>query len=165
MYGESVERVRGDRQTERWMGRTLLFFALTLAICFITPRDASATSATSTVPTAAQSGRGGGYQRAPQRQSRKSSIDVRVARISGRLNLNEVQRVDLKKLLERQQAESKRLWDDQEIAPMDRMTKLRLLQEDTQKKFQALLSEEQRKKYDQLLQPASRQNPPPQENK
>jgi hypothetical protein len=162
MYRNVGRSVRCNRQTRKWVARTFPFFALTLAICFITRRDASATSATSRTSTV-QAGRGGGYQRSPQRRSRKSSIDARVARLSERLNLNEVQRVDLKKLLESQQVQSKRLWDNQEIAPMDRMTRLRLLQEDTQKQFHALLTEEQRKKYDQLLQQASGQNPP-QEN-
>jgi hypothetical protein len=162
MYRSVRRSGRCNRQTRNWVARTFPFFTLALAICFIAPRAACATSAPSSAaaPRAVQSGRGGGYQ---QRRSRKSSIDVRVARISGRLNLNESQRVELKKLLERQQVESKRLWNDQGIAPMDRMTKLRVLQEDTQKKFHALLTEEQRKKYDQLLQPASGQNPP-QEN-
>ena len=164
MYRNVGRSVGCKRQTRQWVARTFPFFTLTLAVCLLTPRDASATSATSTAaPRAVQSGRGGGYQRSPQRRSRKSSIDARVARLSERLNLNEVQRVDLKKLLESQQVQSKRLWDNQEIAPMDRMTELRVLQEDTQKKFHALLTEEQRKKYDQLLQQASGQNPP-QEN-
>jgi len=91
-------------------------------------------------------------------------MDARVERLGKQLDLNEVQRFNLKKLLENQQAESDRLWNDQKIEPMDRMTRLRALQDNTRKQFEALLTEAQRKKYDELLQQVSHQSPSQQDS-
>jgi hypothetical protein len=65
--------------------------------------------------------------------------------------LNDVQKFDVRKILENGQAESRRLWADQKMAPMDRMIKLRTVREDAQKQFHAVLTEEQRKTYDEYL--------------
>ena len=154
-------RVGINRQTGKCIGRTFLFFALTLATCFVTSRDASATSVSSAAPKAVQAGRGDGY---PRGKFARPSIDARVERLARQLNLNQVQQFDVKKLLERQRAEVNRLWDDQVISPIERVNKLRALHEDTQQQFHALLTEEQRKKYDQLPKRRSRHNPPQQEN-
>jgi hypothetical protein len=75
-----------------------------------------------------------------------------VERIGKQLDLNEAQRLELKKLLESQQTQVDQLWNDQRLAPVDRMTRLRTLQEDTQERFHALLTGEQQKKYDRLVQ-------------
>jgi len=161
MYRNARRRVGVNRQTGKWIGRTFLFFALTLATCFVTSRDASATSVSSAAPKAVQAGRGDGY---PRGKFARPSIDARVERLARQLNLNQVQQFDVKKLLERQRAEVNRLWDDQVISPIERVNKLRALHEDTQQQFHALLTEEQRKKYDQLPKRRSRHNPPQQEN-
>jgi Spy/CpxP family protein refolding chaperone len=163
MYRNVRRRVGVNRQTGKWIGRTFLFFASTLATCLVTSRDASATSVSSAAPKAGQAGRGGDYPRVPQRRFARPSIDARAERLARQLNLNEVQQFELKKLLERQRAEVNRLWDDQVVSPIDRVNKLRALHEDTQEQFRALLTEEQRKKYDQLRNggPAT---PPQQEN-
>src|ERR1700730_17610164 len=152
MYRNVPRRVRVYRQTGKWIGRTVVLLALTLATCFVTSRHACTTSA------APQAGGGGGYPRAPQSGFKRSSIDQRVERLARQLNLNEVQRLHVKKLLERHQAEVNRLWDDQVISPIDRVSKLRLLHEDIRQQFHALLNEEQRKKYEQLLQQGAHQN-------
>jgi Spy/CpxP family protein refolding chaperone len=153
MYRDVLQRMRA--QTEKWVARTALLLALTLPLCLLASGNASSTTTTTATPTTVQAGRGGGYHRSPRRHSGKSSIDARVERISKQLDLSEVQRVDLKKLLESQQTESTRLWNDQKIEPMDRMSKLRALRDNAQKQFEALLTEEQRKKYDELRQRAA----------
>ena len=66
------------------------------------------------------------------------------------LNLSQVQRVQTRKILDDGQEESLRLWNDQQLAPIDRMVKLRSVREDAQKKFRALLTKEQQAKYNQI---------------
>lgn len=122
---------------------------------------ASATTSTRPASATGLQSMHGAPQRAG-RPPRKSAIDSRVARLGTQLNLNDVQRFDLKRLLETQQAEANRLWNNQEIDPMQRMTRLRNLQEDTHKRFSALLTEEQRKKYEQLREKAARAAAQPQ---
>jgi hypothetical protein len=141
---------------------SLPVLALTFTIGFCTGNTALAASTPSVNPAPPripQTGRGT-FQGPGQRNARKSSIDSRVTRVGTQLNLNDVQRFDLKRLLEAQQAEANRLWSNQDIDPIERMAKLRALQDVTQKRFNALLTEEQRKKYDQLRQKASQQTTP-----
>ncbi|HVO61597.1 MAG TPA: hypothetical protein VMT53_11715 [Terriglobales bacterium] len=104
-----------------------------------------------------------GSPRPLSRAQRKNPTDAQVDRVTKRLDLSEVQRFDLKKLLENDRTESKRLWDDQQIAPIDRMTKLRTLHDNTRKQFRALLTREQQAKYDVILQQAARADAPPQD--
>jgi hypothetical protein len=84
-------------------------------------------------------------------QAKKSVIDKRLESLTEQLNLSQVQRVQTRKILEDGQAESLHLWSDQQIAPIDRMVKLRSIREDAHKRFRALLTEEQRIKYDQIF--------------
>jgi len=130
-------------------------FVLALMACPLLPAQVPATRAprNASVTTAFGSGRGGGYQRPRQHgQPQKSVVDRRLEALTQQLDLNEVQRFDTRKILESGQLEAKRLWDDQAISPIDRMTKLRSLRENSQKQFRALLTEQQRAKYDQILQ-------------
>jgi hypothetical protein len=110
------------------------------------------------VPTPSRT-RSAGTQRANQRMPQKSAIDRRIEILTKELNLNEVQRFDTRKILERGQTESQKLWADQQIAPIDRMIKLRAIREDSQKQFQALLTGEQRQKYQVYLQQQSVRGP------
>jgi hypothetical protein len=96
------------------------------------------------------------------RMQTKNPIDAQVDRVTKRLDLSEVQRFDLRKLLENDRTQSKRLWDDQQIAPMDRMLKLRTLHDNTRKQFRVLLTREQQAKYDAILQQAARVDAPQQ---
>ncbi len=129
--------------------------ALTLMACSFSvaqaplpriPQNASVTRALG-------SGHGAGYQRqTQQRQPQKAVIDRRLETLTQQLDLNEVQRFDTRKILESGQVEAKRLWAEPAMSPIDRMTKLRALRENSQKQFRALLTEQQRTKYDQILQ-------------
>jgi hypothetical protein len=162
MYRDVLQRMKA--QTENWVARTALFLAFTLSPCLLASGKASSTTTTTATPTTVQSGRGGGYQRSPRHRPAKSSVDGQVERIGKQLDLNESQRLALKKLLEGQQIESTRLWNDQNIEPMDRMSKLRALRDNTQKRFTTLLTEEQRKKYDDLRHRAAEANAAAQES-
>ena len=101
-----------------------------------------------------------GSPRPLSRAQKKNPIDAQVDRVNKRLALSEVQRFDLRKLLENDRTESKRLWDNQQIAPIDRMTKLRTLHDNTRKQFRALLTRDQQSKYDTILQQAARADAP-----
>lgn len=145
---------------------SLLLFLLAIAFAIIPGSAFAASTANGQAPAAGPRLPQPRFQR-PGRQgtARVSSIDRRVARLGTQLGLNDVQRFDLKRLLETQQAETNRLWNNQEIDPIDRMTRLRILQENTRKRFNALLTEEQRKKYEQLRQKAAQPAPQPQASK
>jgi hypothetical protein len=82
----------------------------------------------------------------------RSLIDNRVDSLTRQVGLDENQRKETRTILETGQAEANRLWSDQQISPIDRMTKLHQLRDDSQNKFRALLTPAQRTKYDQLLQ-------------
>ncbi len=103
------------------------------------------------------------FSRNLPRTQKKNSVDTQVDRVTKRLNLSEVQRLDLRKLLEHDHAESKLLWDDQQINPIDRMTRLRTLHDGTRSQFRALLTREQQAKYDAILQQNARVDAPPQQ--
>jgi hypothetical protein len=133
-----------------------LFLAFSATICLWAQANVS-TSAKAVGPTPIQ--RNGLRQRQFQRVSKRSRIEAQVERVGKRLDLSETQRLDLRKILESQQAQSNRLWGDQKIPALDRMTQLRALQENTRNQFRAILSREQRQQYDDLLQQQeSRQN-------
>jgi periplasmic protein CpxP/Spy len=90
------------------------------------------------------------------RRPGKSRIDTRLESLTKQLRLDENQRKETRMILETGQAEANRLWSDQQISPIDRMTKLHQLREDSRNKFRALLTPEQRTKYDQMLQNMTR---------
>jgi hypothetical protein len=124
--------------------------AVALSICFLAAGTSSSTAMES-ARGEAQSGRGGGYNSAARHRFSHLTIDQRVEQIGQRLELNDGQRTELKKLLENQQTQADKLWNDAQLAPGDRRAKLLTLQEDTQKHFYSLLVGEQRKKYDNLV--------------
>lgn len=84
-------------------------------------------------------------------QAKQNAIDKRLQSLTKELGLSQAQRAQTKKILEDGQAESLHLWSDQQIAPIDRMVKLRSIRQDAHQKFRALLTEEQRTKYDQIF--------------
>lgn len=84
-------------------------------------------------------------------QAKKTVIDKRLESLTKELNLSQVQRAQTRKILEQGQEESLHLWNDQQIAPIDRMVKLRSIREDAQKQFRALLTKDQLAKYDEIV--------------
>jgi hypothetical protein len=144
--------LRGFSLTRTWI------FALSLALCLL-EAHAVTVSSRPTVTAGVRAQHGTAVQRpGQQRQAQKSKIDTRVEILTKLLALNDVQRFDLRKILESGQSEAKRLWNDQQIAAIDRMLKLRELREQAQKQFHALLTEDQRKKYDEYFQRETQAN-------
>jgi hypothetical protein len=84
-------------------------------------------------------------------QAKKTVIDRRLESLTKELNLSQVQRAQTMKILEEGQEESLHLWNDQQLAPIDRMVRLRSIREDAQKKFRALLTRDQQTKYDEIV--------------
>ncbi len=81
-------------------------------------------------------------------QAKKSVIERRLEGLTSELNLSQVQRGKTRKILDDGEAESMRIWNDQKLAPIDRMVKLRSVRQEAQKQFRALLTKDQLAKYD-----------------
>src|SRR5215469_1488144 len=81
---------------------------------------------------------------------RSRTLDERVERFAKVLNLDETQKVGLKKVLEHQQMQTRQIQLDQSLSGIDRISRIRNLQRDTVLQIRALLNEEQKKKYDPL---------------
>lgn len=112
----------------------------------VTPQRAAASS--QTLPAARSS-------RLPAKRpaaKSKSMIESRLESLTRMLTLSDSQRSATKKILEDGDAQGRRLWNDQQLAPIDRMNKLRQLRQTSQDQFRALLTEDQRKKYDDYIQ-------------
>ena len=129
--------------------------AISAAVLFATGGQASFGLGTDVLQS--QPPRAAGRQPAmPGSRPQKSVIDKRLESLTKELSLDENQRKQTRIILETGQTEANRLWRDQQIAPIDRMTKLHQLREDSQTKFRALLTPEQKTKYDQILQSKTR---------
>jgi hypothetical protein len=89
------------------------------------------------------------------------TIDDRVRVLARSLDLNEAQRVAVKKILEQRQQETLRIRQDSSISGGTRIERFRALQDNTVERIRAVLNEEQKKKYDPLavrrMQPAPQQ--------
>lgn len=150
IYFRSDRDGRGGGLIKRRIGKAVVM--LIFASCTLVG-GAQATAIDAGVSTS-QSHAGGHMNQSGLQNHRpgKSVIDKRVETLTRQLDLNQDQQAGVRKILEKGQAETNRLWSDQQISPIDRMTKLRLLRADAQKQFHTLLTEDQKKKYDETLQ-------------
>ena len=89
------------------------------------------------------------------------TIDDRVRVLARSLDLNEAQRVAVKKILEQRQKETLRIRQDTSISGGARIERFRALQDNTVERIRAVLNEEQKKKYDPLA--VRRTQPAPQQ--
>ena len=80
----------------------------------------------------------------------RPTIDDRVRVLARSLDLNEAQRVAVKKILEQRQQETLRIRQDPSISGGARIERFRALQDNTVERIRAVLNEEQKKKYDPL---------------
>jgi hypothetical protein len=165
MYRNARETSNSGRiQAGNWNFGSLAFFVLSLLICCLLSNawagstDSTSSAVVAAAPNATQVAPGGGHPHRVQRRTLKQSPDVRVDRIGKQFNLNDAQRLALKKLLEDQQSENLRLWNDQKIDPFERMNRLKTLREHTNTEFVRILDVEQKRKYDELAQQRSRAN-------
>jgi len=89
------------------------------------------------------------------------TIDDRVRVLARSLDLNEAQRVAVKKILEQRRQETLRIRQDSSISGGARIDRFRALQDNTVERIRAVLNEEQKKKYDPLA--VRRTQPAPQQ--
>ena len=89
------------------------------------------------------------------------TIDDRVRVLARSLDLNEAQRVAVKKILEQRRQETLRIRQDPSISGGARIERFRALQDNTVERIRAVLNEEQKKKYDPLA--VRRTQPAPQQ--
>jgi ABC-type lipopolysaccharide export system ATPase subunit len=89
------------------------------------------------------------------------TIDDRVRVLARSLDLNEAQRVAVKKILEQRQQETLRIRQDTSISGGARIERFRALQDNTVERIRAVLNDEQKKKYDPLA--VRRTQPAPQQ--
>lgn len=90
----------------------------------------------------------------PQRHGsvryKRQTLDDKIAVLSKNLELTEVQRASVKKILERRQEETLRI-RDADVPGNVRIDQFRFLQERTITQIRAILTDEQKKKYDPLI--------------
>ena len=80
----------------------------------------------------------------------RPTIDDRVKVLARSLELNEAQKVAVKKILEQRQQETLRIRLDSSISGGTRIERFRALQDHTVEQIRAVLNDEQKKKYDPL---------------
>ena len=89
--------------------------------------------------------------KAPARQSPRhhygSSLDDRVRILSHALDLDAMQQSELRKVLEGQREQVKRIWSDISVPAAYRVIATQAMSDKTADQIRALLNEEQRKKY------------------
>jgi hypothetical protein len=78
-----------------------------------------------------------------------SSIDSRVKTFALALKLDTDQKAKLKKVLENQRDEVRRVWNDSSVPAVYRVNATRIISDKTADRIRALLTEEQRKKYNE----------------
>jgi len=75
------------------------------------------------------------------------SLDDQVKRLAKALDLSETQQSEVKRILERQQEQGRRMMRDPSFSAMDSVSKVHALQEETVREIRAVLNDEQKKKY------------------
>jgi len=114
-------------------------------------QDAGAATAPATAPAPAKPD-SSSAPATPRRRGMypRRTLDQRVQQLTKSLDLNEKQQIGLKEVLERQQAETRRIQFDQSLSGEERTGRFRALQENTVLRIRGLLNDEQKAKYDPL---------------
>jgi protein CpxP len=87
------------------------------------------------------------------RTPRASALDERIALLTAELNLDAGQQAGVRKLLEEQREQVRRVWNDVTIPAGSRVGATRAISERTADQIRALLTDEQKKKYLAARQP------------
>jgi hypothetical protein len=108
----------------------------------------------------------GSVETKPQIQTpgkrRTLTQDDQVKRFAESMDLSETQQSEVKKILEFQQAQTRRIRLDGSLSGAERISRLRILQDSTVASIRALLNNEQKKKYDPLaVRQAQKSSPQP----
>jgi len=85
-------------------------------------------------------------QHAP-RHPRRQTLDERVKLLAKELDLDAKQQAEVRKLLERQRDQVKRVWDDAAVPAANRIAATQAISDKTGDAIRALLNDEQKKKY------------------
>ena len=143
--------------TVRTLFRPIALCLPVLSICILSvspvvaqaDEPAKSTPAQSAPPTAATPATASPTH--PTRPARHhATIDNRVKALATALDLNQMQQVAVKKILEQRQLETLRLRQDPSIEGSERIGRLRALQDQTIQRIRAVLNDDQKKKYDPL---------------
>ena len=73
--------------------------------------------------------------------------DAQLQHLTKQLDLTADQQAQIKPILESRDQQMKQLWQDQSLAPPDRHTKMKAIQEDSKGKIEAVLNDTQKQKY------------------
>ena len=99
-------------------------------------------------------GQTSGVETKPQTQTpgkrRTLTLDDQVKRFAESMDLSETQQSEVKRILEFQQVQTRRIRLDGSLSGAERISRLRILQDSTVLWIRALLNDEQKKKYDPL---------------
>ncbi|HEX9473750.1 MAG TPA: hypothetical protein VF931_06150 [Steroidobacteraceae bacterium] len=128
----------------RRAGGAGLLALLTLSVMGLPPPCAQAEDQT-TEPAASQ-------PPAAHHFRKKNPVDPALG-LSRMLGLDERQQAELRKVLQSQREEVRRLWTEQSVPEIYRASEMRAISERTEVRIRALLNEEQRKLYIQKQQP------------
>ena len=82
-----------------------------------------------------------------------AGLDARVRTLSKFFDLDAAQQSELRKVLENQREQVRKLWNDSTVPPANRISATRLISDNTADQIRALLNNEQRKKYNPPRQP------------
>jgi hypothetical protein len=136
----------------RWRHRAILTFILALPVGYFAPSWALAGDQElgSVAP-----------RHETHRRYTRPSLDERVSRFAGSLDLNEAQKAAVKRILEQQRQEILRIRLDPSIVGTAGIDRFRALQESTVDRIRAVLNEEQKKKYNPLAARSIPQTPQP----
>jgi hypothetical protein len=126
------------------MVRPVLHLALLLALGCLIPAQAD---------TAGQGSAGDSTVRQGQRHYKKHSLEERVRKLTQWLALDATQQSELRKVLEDQREQIRKVWDDASVPAAYRISATQAISDKTADQIRALLNEEQRKKFNPPRQP------------
>lgn len=97
---------------------------------------------------AAEQAAGETSRRPARPRGTRSGLEDRVATLTKALDLDAKQQAALRKVLQGQREQVRRIWSDESVPSANRISATKALSRQTADQIRALLNEEQRKKYD-----------------
>jgi periplasmic protein CpxP/Spy len=99
---------------------------------------------------------------------RDMNPDAQLQHLTKQLDLTAEQQTQIKPILENRDQQMKQIWQDQSLAPADRHTKVKAIQEDSKGKIEAVLNDTQKQKFEAMQERMHErmqggQAPPPQQ--
>jgi len=131
------------------LGRLALVCALASGIVAVATGSVGVATAAADAPASSPAG----TARQAPRKAHGANLDDRVKAFALGLNLDAEQQSKLKRVLENQRDQVRKVWDDQAVPAPYRVNATRVISDQAADQIRALLTEEQRKKYDQPRRP------------